>query len=367
MFTIELLKSLQASGYLSRTGDKWTANPNLNWDLLPSKVEGVIEERLERLSQDLIDILQIASIQGEFFNPQVIARVQSADELEVSRLLSQELANRHRLVRERGDFIIGQQYLSQFQFTHMLIHRYMYNQVSRAERRLLHARVGEILEDLYHDDTKPVVAQLVHHFEKAGNPKRALGYMIKAGDRARTLYANEEAEMFYSRAIEIQKRQGMREEQARTLLKLGLVYTASFNSIKAQETYSRAFEIWEPLRETISKEDIQESADTLRIALEQPRTLDPGSAEDDVSAFIVSQLFEGLVRIGQDYNVLPAAARRWEVNEEGTRYTFQLRTDLRWSDGAPLKAADFEYAWRRNLDKEFNSPTASLLYPIKTQ
>ncbi len=144
-----------------------------------------------------------------------------------------------------------------------------------------------------------------------------------------------------------------------------MVYTAAYNPIKAQEAYACAFEIWEPLGETASKEGFLETSDTLRVALEEPRTFDPGLAEDDISAFMVSQLFEGLVRIGGEYEVLPAAARRWEVDESGTRYIFQLRAGLKWSDGTEVKAADFEYAWKRNLEKEFDSPTASLLYPIK--
>jgi hypothetical protein len=89
--------------------------------------------------------LNIACIQGEYFNPQVVARVQGTSELEVTRRFSQELARRHRLVRERSEVPVGQKIYSQFQFTHMLIHRYLYNKLG-SERRMPHARVGDALK-----------------------------------------------------------------------------------------------------------------------------------------------------------------------------------------------------------------------------
>jgi oligopeptide transport system substrate-binding protein len=63
-------------------------------------------------------------------------------------------------------------------------------------------------------------------------------------------------------------------------------------------------------------------------------------------------LFEGLVAhdvFHPDYRLIPAAAERWEISPDGTRYTFHLRKDARWSNGSPLRASDFVYAWRRLL------------------
>jgi len=103
----------------------------------------------------------------------------------------------------------------------------------------------------------------------------------------------------------------------------------------------------------------------LRLAVEEPLTLDPGMMGDDVSTFMAAQLFEGLVEVDPDYNVLPAVAARWEVADGGTRYVFHLREGLHWNDGTPLTAVDFEYAWKRNLDPAIRSPVAHLLYVIK--
>lgn len=63
-------------------------------------------------------------------------------------------------------------------------------------------------------------------------------------------------------------------------------------------------------------------------------------------------LFEGLVRNDiwtHDFDIRPAVAERWEVSPDGTVYTFHLRRDAKWSNGAPVTAHDFIFSWRRSL------------------
>ena len=91
-------------------------------------------------------------------------------------------------------------------------------------------------------------------------------------------------------------------------------------------------------------------------------SLDPG--QGSLSA-IIDQLFSGLVAPTPDMDVVPDVARRWEVLEGGRKYVFHLRDDVQWSDGTPLTAGDFEYAWKRNLHPTAGSPRADLLYDIK--
>jgi hypothetical protein len=113
-----------------------------------------------------------------------------------------------------------------------------------------------------------------------------------AGDRARRLYAHEEAEMYYSRAIEIQQGRGMREEQARTFFKLGMVYTAAYQPKKAQEAYVRL----RSGNRCVNLPARRGFPNSRHPACGAGRTahLRSGLAEDDISAFMVAQLFEGL-------------------------------------------------------------------------
>ena len=55
---------------------------------------------------------------------------------------------------------------------------------------------------------------------------------------------------------------------------------------------------------------------------------------------------------------IPGHAEKWDVSDDGLTYTFHLKKDLKWSNGDPLKASDFEYAWKRVLNPETASEYA---------
>lgn len=96
----------------------------------------------------------------------------------------------------------------------------------------------------------------------------------------------------------------------------------------------------------------------------EPPTADPGIAEDSTSGTIIRATFEGLTRTGEDGKVHEAAAESYEVSEDGTKYTFKLR-EAKWSNGDPVTAGDFEFAWKRALDPKTASNYAYQLYYIK--
>ncbi len=79
---------------------------------------------------------------------------------------------------------------------------------------------------------------------------------------------------------------------------------------------------------------------------------------------VTNQLFRGLVESGPELEVTPDLAKGWDVLEKGRKYVFHLRDDARWSDGAPVTAADLEYACRCTLDPAVGSPNAGLLYDV---
>ncbi len=82
----------------------------------------------------------------------------------------------------------------------------------------------------------------------------------------------------------------------------------------------------------------------------EPETLDPAKSSGVPDSVVETDLFEGLVRLDPDENVLPGVAASWERAPDGVTYTFHLRPDARWSNGDPVTAQDFVYAWRRTVD-----------------
>jgi len=99
--------------------------------------------------------------------------------------------------------------------------------------------------------------------------------------------------------------------------------------------------------------------------LSEPRELDPHITTGVSEQNILSALFEGLVTQAPDAQAItPGVAARWDVREDGALYRFHLRQDARWSNGDPLTAADFLYAFERILSQDFGAPYAYMLYSI---
>ena len=94
------------------------------------------------------------------------------------------------------------------------------------------------------------------------------------------------------------------------------------------------------------------------------KTLDP-QLNSVINAGIVQvNTFEGLMRLDKNDKAIPGMAEKYEISADGLIYTFHLR-DAQWSDGQPVKAQDFEYAWKRGLDPNTASEYAFQLYYLK--
>src|SRR5271163_4646497 len=84
------------------------------------------------------------------------------------------------------------------------------------------------------------------------------------------------------------------------------------------------------------------SADRLRRGLGgEPSTLDPAGASDAFFSQVVQDLYEGLTRESSSGSAIPGVASSWEIDATGTQYTFHIRADAHWSNGNPVRAADF--------------------------
>ncbi|HEA3091482.1 TPA: peptide ABC transporter substrate-binding protein [Aeromonas salmonicida] len=95
---------------------------------------------------------------------------------------------------------------------------------------------------------------------------------------------------------------------------------------------------------------------------DEPESLDPAQIRSGFPGEVVLvDLFEGLVSEDGQGKIVPAQAQRWETSEDGLVWRFFLRPQLKWSNGEPLTAQDFVYAWRRLLDPAQGSPSAGLL------
>jgi len=102
---------------------------------------------------------------------------------------------------------------------------------------------------------------------------------------------------------------------------------------------------------------------TLKWGLGSEFVLDPGLATDTTSAKLVLNIFDPLVKLGDDLEAVPSMAESWDVN--GPKVVYHLRSGAKWSNGDPVTAKDYEYSWKRALSPELGSDYSYQLYGIK--
>ena len=85
-------------------------------------------------------------------------------------------------------------------------------------------------------------------------------------------------------------------------------------------------------------------------------SVDPQIVEDVSGSDIIRDLFEGLFNQDKEGNLVPGVATSYDVSDDKLTYTFHLRDNAKWSDGKPVTAGDFVYAWRRLADPNTASP-----------
>ena len=109
--------------------------------------------------------------------------------------------------------------------------------------------------------------------------------------------------------------------------------------------------------ETAMERDKPEGG-VMRRLFSDPPTLDPHKTSDTTSAFIIGEVFSGLVTLNTDLQIVPDIADRWEISQDGLVYTFHLLPDAKFADGKPVTAQDFVYSLNRAADPELASPVA---------
>lgn len=96
-----------------------------------------------------------------------------------------------------------------------------------------------------------------------------------------------------------------------------------------------------------------------------PETLDQHKTSTVYESAILRDLYEGLTITSANGKTVPGVAESWTISDDGTVYTFKLRTDAKWSNGDPVTAGDFVYSLQRIMTPETGAKYANILYPVK--
>jgi DNA-binding SARP family transcriptional activator/predicted ATPase len=255
LFTVELLKGMRERGDLVLDAEgRWAEGPQLDWGVLPARIEALIAERIAHLHQPLKDVLRYACVEGEEFTAEVLARAQGTDERRVVASLSGELERKHKLVRARGIEQVAGQRISRYRFRHILFQRYLYSTLDPVERAHLHGHIGDALKALHServDETAHIAPSLALHYELAGMPEKAIAHYQQAGERAVRMSANAEAIEHLGKGLKLLN--GLPDTPQRAQMELHLqlavvapmVATASWGAEEAGKAYARALQLSE--------------------------------------------------------------------------------------------------------------------------
>lgn len=203
----EIVRSLIAAGTLARENGGWTCTTDAGTMDVPPTIQGLLLSRLDRLPAGARRLIQEAAVLGAFFDLQVLRMVCSepdACETNLDLLLDAELLmEAPRTSGMHGSAAAGERH---YRFSHALVQEVVYQNLLVRHRTELHGRVGQVLEELCGcgdrlerlEDMKA----LGHHFSLSGEKLKGARYLVRAGDWARAIYANEDALRQYERALQ---------------------------------------------------------------------------------------------------------------------------------------------------------------------
>jgi ABC-type transport system substrate-binding protein len=188
LFTKELVRSLLDSGGIARD-DSGALNlsgaTGISSDALPETIQQAVEARIERLPEDVRDVLSIASVLGKSFEFKDLESVsddtKGLDEA-IDRLVKEGLLEEER--ESRGDRLA---------FASGIVRDVLYGALSRRKRRTLHRAYADLLEKRHQGRLDRVYPELVHHFSEGDVPEKAVDYSLKLAKKSLDAFSPEEA------------------------------------------------------------------------------------------------------------------------------------------------------------------------------
>jgi len=194
-FVEEILTSLIASGEISYANGRWERKP-LGELSIPRSVQDAVQQRTDRLSEPARQILTLAAVAGRRFDFALLQELTHHDEQHLLQLIK-ELIAAQLVVEESAE---------QFAFRHALTRQAVYADLLVRERKALHRRIADTMEQLYSAVLDMHLADLAYHFYEAGAWEKALGYAQHAGEQAQAMYAPRAAIEQFTRALDAAQR-----------------------------------------------------------------------------------------------------------------------------------------------------------------
>ena len=229
LFLAETLTNLEEKGGIVQIDGEWVLlKPVDAMSELPTRIEHVISQRVNRLDQSLLTILKHGSVEGEVFTAEVVACLEHVEDRELLHTVIDKLMRVHRLViAVATQRLLSGKSLHTFGFRHVLTQRYVYEYVlTDIERELLHEELAACLVSVSGTVGPELLPRLATHYSLAGVPDKTIQYALPAGEGYLAEYGWSEATRFGRlglRMLEAHPELG-RSLPAETLVRLRLLY-----------------------------------------------------------------------------------------------------------------------------------------------
>ena len=243
-FMEETVQVLLDEGALVHDGTAVRLTRPLGELKIPPTVQGILAARIDRLSADAKELLQVLAVIGREFPVSLIRAVVRRSDDELNRLLND---------LQLGEFIYEQPAVgdTEYIFKHALTQEVSYNSILQERRQQLHERTAAALETLYTSTVDEHLAQLAHHYVRSANPEKAVEYLTRAGQQALKRSAFAEAQSQLQQGLEWTKKLSESPERderelelARTLAQVLLV-TRGFTAPETRAAAERARDLAE--------------------------------------------------------------------------------------------------------------------------
>jgi len=239
-FVEEVIKSLREEEVISCKENQWKIKEVSKIEF-PATVKNVIKARIERLDDECQNMLTLASFVGNDFSFAALCGVTGLAEDKVLDLMERMLKT--GLVKER--VIRGEDVYS---FADIVVRDVVHEEVSHLRHKKLHGAVGLALEKIYEKKIDEHLSELALHFLESGDGEKALSYFLKAGDKARNVYAFDEAISYFQHALQLIEEKGDGAEQKANVTEwLGnlLAWTGKLEEAVAQ--FETSLQLWNQL------------------------------------------------------------------------------------------------------------------------
>jgi tetratricopeptide (TPR) repeat protein len=341
LFVVELIRYLKDAGTIKQENDSWVLAERIDEinDGLPGSVRNMVERKMGRISESDRRLLSAASVQGQYFDSAVLARVLETDAAEIEEQLHQ-MEHIYTLVklideREMPDRTLS----SYYSFGHIMYHDYFISNI-RPSRKVTWARsTADTLSAFHRQHPNRVAAELAHLFAAARDPEKSAAQYLVAALNSSSVFAYRESKAMARNGLDelASAPESVERDRQELLVQLALgrslCMTEGYGSHETMVCFARALELTKAMADGEDNLDLVWSLWMVYTNIgNRSMSLELSDRLQDMATDVLA---------GAAANLASGFANEITGNFPEARHCFQKVIDVELSDGGPERASRF--------------------------